>query len=209
MPDDVTSDGVTSALRTAGGGGSRSAFSQNYLIRSITAGGTDLLKETLKVSRNSPVAVEIRVARRSDTGTGKILGRVLDGVTNAPPQADRVVLCCFVSGPAERISTPLRSDGTFEFDGVPSGAYTAELRGSKNLVVANPSIDVTAAGASGLKLFSASQVIAIDVTLKLDTGERLPYKPDSSIVFTGTAGTFRIAAIMCCRKPFSRFRSCQ
>ena len=37
-------------------------------------------------------------------------------------------------------------------------------------------------------------MIAIDVTLKLDTGERLPYKPDTSIVFTGTSGAFRIAA---------------
>jgi anti-sigma factor RsiW len=169
-------------------------FSQNYLIRSMTAGGIDLLKESLKLSGSSPVAMEIRVARRNNNGAGKVLGRVLDGVTNAPSQADRVVLCCFESGAAERISTPLRSDGTFEFDGVPSGSYTAELRGSENLVIVNPAFNATAAGVSGLKLFSASQVVDVDVSLTLDTGERLPYKPDTSIVFTATTGAFRVAA---------------
>jgi hypothetical protein len=39
-----------------------------------------------------------------------------------------------------------------------------------------------------------SQALATDVTLRLDTGGRLPYWPDTSIVFTGTAGTFRVAA---------------
>lgn len=41
---------------------------------------------------------------------------------------------------------------------------------------------------------SPSQVVVIDVTLRLDTGERLPYKPDTSIVFTGTAGAPPVAA---------------
>jgi hypothetical protein len=169
-------------------------FSQDYLVRSIASGSTDLLKEDLKVSGTSPVSVEIWVARKSNTGAGKVIGQVLDGVTNAPSQADRVVLCCFAPGPAERISTPLRSDGSFEFDGVPSGSYTAELRGSRNLAIVNPIFNVTAAGVSGLKLISASQVVVVDVTLRLDTGGRLPYRPDTSIVFTGTTGAIRVAA---------------
>ena len=167
-------------------------FSQNYLVRSITAGDTDLLKENLKVSGNSPVSVEIRVARRKDSGTGKVLGQVLDYATNAP--SDRVVLCCFASGPAERLFTPLRSDGSFEFDGVPPGSYTAELRGSRNLTIVNPAFNVGSDGVSGLKLISVPQVVAVDVTLQLDTGDRLPYWPDTSIVFTGATGTFRVAA---------------
>jgi hypothetical protein len=169
-------------------------FSQNYLVRSITAGGTDLLKENLKVSGNSPVSVEIRVARRNDSGTGKVLGQVLDNVTNAPSQADRVVLCCFASGPAERLFTPLRSDGSFEFDGVPPGSYAAELRGSRNVIIVNPTFNVGSDGVSGLKLISAPQVVAVDVTLQLDTGDRLPYWPETSIVFTGATGTLRVAA---------------
>jgi hypothetical protein len=169
-------------------------FSQNYLVRSIASGGTDLLKEDLKISGDSPVSVEIWVSRRNDTGTGKVIGRVLDGVTNAPSQADRVVLCCFASGPAERLSTPLRSDGSFEFDEVPSGSYTAELHGGRNLAIVNPAFNVTAAGVSGLKLISTPQVVAVDVTLRLDTGGRLPYRPDTSIVFTGTTGAIRVAA---------------
>jgi len=60
--------------------------------------------------------------------------------------------------------------------------------------VANPNIDVPAAGISGLKLLSASQMVAVDVTVRLDTGGRLPYKPDTSIVFTGSQGTIRVAA---------------
>jgi hypothetical protein len=88
-------------------------FSQNYLVRSVTAGGADLLKENLEVNGNSPVSVEIRVARRNDSGAGKVLGQVLD---------------------------------------------------------------------------------TVDVTLRLDTGDRLPYWPDTSIVFTGTTGAFRVAA---------------
>jgi len=169
-------------------------FSQDFVIRSISAGAADLLKENLTVSGDSPIAVEIRVAGRSDIGTGRILGTVVDGVTNAPSQADRVVLCCFASEPAERVSTPVRPDGTFEFIGVPSGQYTAELRGTTNLVVANPALNVTSAGVSGVELFTASQLVTIDVNLRLDTGDRLPYKPDTSIVFTGTNETFRVVA---------------
>jgi hypothetical protein len=38
------------------------------------------------------------------------------------------------------------------------------------------------------------QAVDTDVTLRLDTGGRLPYWPDTSIVFTGTTGAFRVAA---------------
>jgi hypothetical protein len=88
----------------------------------------------------------------------------------------------------------LRSDGTFEFVGVAPGSYTAELRGSRNITIVNPAFNVGSVGVFGLKLISVPQVVAVDVTLQLDTGDRLPYWPDTSIVFTGTAGTFRVAA---------------
>jgi hypothetical protein len=101
-------------------------FSQNYLIQSMTAGGVDLLTDNLKLSGDSPVSVQIWVARRSGNGGGKVPGRALDVVTNDPSQ-------------------------------VP-------------------------------------QAVAIDVTLRLDTGGRLPYWPDTSIVFTGTNGAPRVAA---------------
>jgi len=169
-------------------------FSQNYLVRSITSGGTDLLKEDLNVSRDSPAFVEIRVAPRNDSGTGRVVGQVLDSVTNAPSQVDRVVLCCFASGPAERIFAALQSDGSFEFDEVPPGSYTAEFGGRRKLTIINPNFNVGLTGVSGLKLISVPHVVAVDVTLQLDTGNRLPYWPETSIVFTGTTGTFRVAA---------------
>jgi hypothetical protein len=101
-------------------------FSQNYRIQSMTAGGVDLLKDNLKLSGDSPVSVQIWVARRSGNVGGKVPGRVLDVVTNAPSH--------------------------------------------------DP------------------QALTIDVTLRLDTGGRLPYWPDTSIVFSATTGAPQVAA---------------
>jgi anti-sigma factor RsiW len=169
-------------------------FSADYVIRSFTSGKTDLLKDSLNVRADYPAMVELRVMRKQDDGTGQISGTVLDGATNIPAQTERVLLCCFASGPAERISTSIRPDGTFVFNGIPAGHFMAELAGEKSLLLANPAVDVTSAGLSGLILFSASALVPIDVTVKLDTGERLPYKPDTSIVFTRDAGSFQVAA---------------
>jgi hypothetical protein len=138
--------------------------------------------------------MEILVSRKNDLTSGRVLGRVLDIETNAPAQADRVVLCCFTSGPVERITTPLHSDGTFEFDGVPTGSYTAELRGSREPAIVNPNVKVDATGVSDMNLISATRVVPVDITLRLDTGERLPYKPDTSIAFIDKTRAFRVAA---------------
>jgi hypothetical protein len=169
-------------------------FSQNYFVRSMTSGGTDLLNNEIEVSGSAPVSMEILVSRKNDLTAGRVIGRVLDSETNSPPQADRVVLCCFTSGPVERITTPLRSDGTFEFDGVPAGSYTAELRGSREPEIVNPNVSVVGSGVSELNLISASRVVPVDITLRLDTGERLPYKPDTSIAFIDKTREFRVAA---------------
>jgi hypothetical protein len=191
-------DGNGRFVRTISAGEYRfgiTEFSQNYLVRSMTSGGTDLMKEELKVTGSSRISVEVLVSRKNNATTGKVIGRVLDIKTNGPSQADRVVLCCFGSGPVERITTPLRPDGTFEFDGVPSGSYTAGLRGSRDLVIVNPAVSVSGAGVLGLNLISAPEVVPVDVTLRLDTGERLPYMPDTSIVFTETTRAFRVTAL--------------
>jgi len=41
---------------------------------------------------------------------------------------------------------------------------------------------------------SDTQLVTVDVTVRDETGDRLPYKPDISIVFNGTDGEFRVAA---------------
>jgi len=169
-------------------------LSEEYVVRSMTSGTADLMKDTLKVRGDAPVSVEIRLVRRTETGVAMIRGKVLDGLSNAPPPAGRLALCCFAFGPAERISTVIHPDGTFAFSTVPPGHYTAELPGKTSLVVSNPGIDVTNAGVEGLKLFSAPGMVPISVTVALDTHERLPYMPDASIVFSGASGNFRVAA---------------
>ena len=169
-------------------------FSGDYIIRSVTADGIDLRTDSLTLNGDMPISVEIRVARRVDTGDGRVLGTVIEAVTNAASSADRIVLCCFASGGAERISTHVQPDGTFAFHGIPSGRYTAELRGGNSLDVANPVVEVAPGGVSALKLYASPAMATVEVTVSLDTGDRLPYKPDTSIVFTGSSGAFRVAA---------------
>jgi hypothetical protein len=130
-----------------------------YVIKSITSGTQDLLKETLKVTPTSSLNVAVRVARRSGASGNetKVSGSVIDSVTRLPVSAERVTLCCLTSGPAERFSTPLRSDGSFEFAGVPPGRYTLGLLskdGQAALSVTNPNVDVTNAPVSGLTVLS-------------------------------------------------------
>jgi hypothetical protein len=196
-PITITIDANGRFVRTITAGEYRfriAEFPGSYLIQSMTAGGVDLLNAPLQLSGSSTTAVEIWVARKTDKDGGKVIGRVLDSATNAPSQADGVVLCCFPSGPAERISTPLHSDGSFEFDGIPSGSYTAELRASRKLTMVNPEFNVAAAGVTNLKFISVPELVVIDVTLRLDNGGRLPYWPDTSIVFVGTTGPVRVVA---------------
>jgi hypothetical protein len=137
-----------------------------YVIKSITSGAQDLLKETLKVTSTSSVNIEVRVARRSGASGNevRVSGSVIDVITGLPVSAERVTLCCLDSGPTERFSTPLRSGGSFEFAGVPPGRYTLGLQ-SKNgqaaLSVTNPNVDVTNGPVSGLTVRSTPAPVPV------------------------------------------------
>jgi hypothetical protein len=94
--------------------------------------------------------------------------------------------------------------GLFELNDVPSGTYTLEARLADGEFVTRDVI-VAEKPVSGVQLMfrnvmesvkdaSVSPLVPVAVTVRLDTGDRLPYKPDTSIVFTGVTGKTRVAA---------------
>jgi hypothetical protein len=99
-----------------------------YAIQSMRSGTVDLLKETLKITGAEAVSVDIRVARRVEPAAVNVSGVMLDNISGKPPAAERVTLCCRETGPAERLSTRLQADGSFEFQGVPPGKHTVGLQ---------------------------------------------------------------------------------
>ena len=102
-----------------------------YEIRSITAGSTDLLKETLKLDGSKSVFVDVRLARAQSVASAggiKVTGIVLNAVTKMAIVPTRIVLCCQTSGAVEAYSATVGSDGSFEFSDVTPGSYFADLK---------------------------------------------------------------------------------
>jgi hypothetical protein len=126
---------------------------EEYEIRSITGGATDLLKETLKPDADKSIIVEVRVARRGGSSlpnTARVVGSVRDSASRSPANASRVRLCCLDSGPVEALSAPVQADGSFEFLDVPPGRYTPELK--------------VTAGQAALRVFQATVQAGPDAT---------------------------------------------
>lgn len=174
-----------------------------YTITSITSGTQDLLKETLKMPSGESRNIEIRVARRAGPAPFGVTvsGRVVDGVSGLPAQAERVTLCCISPGPAERFSTPLRADGSFEFAGVPRGRYTVDLQTRSGL----PRLFVVEAGdsrivvpanepLSGLTVVSTPRFGLLVATVVFENVAPLPANNLMSVVFTSSTGRVRVAA---------------
>lgn len=158
-----------------------------YQIKSVSSGKADLMKEPFQFDINQPMDdVVVRVAEIS-YAEGKVIGKVVDAVTGKPSSAERVQLCCLNTGPVERRSTALRSDGSFEFSGVPAGRYTAELKGKTAIGIANPTVDVGSAGNPGLTLVSASQFVTVAMSISVD-GNITP-RPDLAVSMTLTSAT--------------------
>src|SRR6185369_5256586 len=73
-----------------------------YVIKSVTFGTHDLLKETLKLTSTDSSTIEVRVAQRTgplNTSDVKVSGSVRDSFTSLPTVAARATLCCLDSGP--------------------------------------------------------------------------------------------------------------
>ena len=171
---------------------------EEYSVRSITAGGVDLLREMVTINGTDPLDVEVRVGRRtasSDPSLVSVKGQVLDAVTGTPPPAARITLCCRESGPAQEFSAPLKSDGTFEFAAVPTGHYAVGLKpkpGMANLFVATDGIDVANSGVSGLEFVSTTQFGPLAATIVFEGGNPLPRESAASVVFSGLGGRVRL-----------------
>jgi hypothetical protein len=148
-----------------------------YVVRSMPIGSVDLSKDTLHVNGDVSETIQIRVAKGMFPGAG-IQGKALDAISGNPPAADRVELCCFTTGPFERLTTPLLREGNFEFPQVPPGKYTARLLRDSPLTavgILNPTIEVGDKDKSGVVLVSATQQMAfVTAAVTLEVGSTLP-----------------------------------
>jgi hypothetical protein len=170
-----------------------------YVVKSMTAGTQDLLKERLKLTSTSSTNIEIRVAARTGPSANevKVSGSVIDGITGLPAAAERVTLCCLNSGPTERFSTPLRADGSFEFAGVPRGRYKVELQsraGQPRLPVINSDVEVASEPLSGLTVLSTPQFGQLIATIAYESGNPFPPNTSPIVVFTAATGRVRVTA---------------
>jgi hypothetical protein len=168
---------------------------EEYEIKSVKSGTMDLIKEPLKISGKELVDVEIRVARRARvSGAGRVSGTVRDGISGTP-LSGRITLCCAYSGIAEEFSTPLGTDGSFEFSALPVGKYAAHLpmpAGETWIYVVGPEIEVASQGRRDVTLFTAAQFGQITATIRSD--DPLPENVLPSIVFVNPVSGMRVIA---------------
>ncbi|HLQ77992.1 MAG TPA: hypothetical protein VK210_11590, partial [Terriglobia bacterium] len=150
----------------------------DYVIRSITAGTADLLKETIKVDAITAVNVDVRMARKTDASSpnggstaGRVLGKLID-FDGGKSSAESVQICCTSSGPVKQFSSRVRPDGSFEVSGIPAGSYTAEVMGPVPVFVVNPNVDVGPQGAT-LRLMTAEQLIPLLVRIQTENPDLL------------------------------------
>lgn len=172
-----------------------------YIIKSVTSGTRDLLKETLEVTPTETANIDVRVAARtgpSGTNDVKVSGKVLDSITGLPALAERVTLCCLDSALWKRFSTPLRSDGSFEFAGVPRGhRYDLGLQtgaSQPRLFPVDSRVEVADSPVSGLSFLSTPQLVEVAATIVLENGSPLPLAVPATVVFTGALGRVRVIA---------------
>jgi hypothetical protein len=124
-------------------------------------------------------------------------GKALDAVTGAPVAAELVTICCRDAGVAERFSTPLSSDGSFEFKSIPPGHYDVGLQvasGRPNLFVVDSRVDVGNGGVSGLEILSAQRFISVMAFIANEAGGHLDAGSSASVVFVGTLPSNRVTA---------------
>jgi hypothetical protein len=95
----------------------------------MTYGNIDLLRSTLVPDPTNTEGIRILLVPESPGNLHKVRGQV-DGLPSiAIGPNTKVVL--YGSGFAQRVAeTPLKSDGTFEFPGVPSDSYVATVAGA-------------------------------------------------------------------------------
>ena len=172
---------------------------EGYTIRSVTSGEKNLLRESLKVGDAGAVNVEIRVAKKAGAEPGEVRfsGKALDAVTGVPAAAELVTICCRESGISQRFSTPLHSDGSFEFASIPPGHYNVGLQvasGRPNLYVVDSKVDVGRSGVVGVDILSTQRFVPVIAITTNEAGGRLDAGSSASVVFVGTTPRNRVVA---------------
>jgi protocatechuate 3,4-dioxygenase beta subunit len=171
-----------------------------YAISSFSAGGVDLLKEKLNVTGTESIQVDIRVVPRTAgprSAGVSVSGTVLDSLSGTPAVAERMELCCEEGAFPQKLSTPLRSDGTFTFATIPPGHYSLGLKarpGQPDLHLVQSGVDVGDQDLSGLDFVSTPQLGLLGATVVAEGGTVLPENFPASVVFTGTGGRARVVA---------------
>jgi hypothetical protein len=107
-----------------------SGLPNGYTIKSVVAGGTDLLKQPLKVEKGGPPSITITLLPAEGKPGVSVRGRVVNATTRAgsngqPSPAASVVLSS-PSTPAfsEPFTAALDATGAFDFPWVLPGSYT-------------------------------------------------------------------------------------
>ena len=165
------------------------SLSDEFVVRSITAGATDLTNNPLRVDDKNPINILVRVAKSA--GGKTIRGRVLDALTHTKPEAESIELCCLRSGPADRMSATLQPDGAFEFAGVPPGRYAFQLKSSGDRgtsEILNGNIEVAAQEVAALSLVSSSRSEVVTATVQIEDGSILPASSSIAIRLAALPG---------------------
>lgn len=102
-----------------------SGIPSGYYLKSMGAGGTDLISNPLNLSRTS-ASPEILVTLGVSTPPPwvKLSGRV----TGMRPSTSLGALNVYLNGPIESVNAAVAPDGSFEFPRILPGNYTASLR---------------------------------------------------------------------------------
>jgi hypothetical protein len=101
----------------------------NYSVVSMTYGNTDLLRSPLIPDPANTEGIKILLAPASPAALHRVRGQV-DGLPSIAigPNTKTVI---YGAGIGQRVAdTPVKSDGTFEFPGVPSDSYYATVVGT-------------------------------------------------------------------------------
>jgi len=170
------------------------ALPVDYSIHSITVAGTELVKDSIKVTEAAPVNIEVRLAKRTNSMGIKVRGRVLDAATGKPAAAQRVFLCCQDSGSVFRLSTKVQEDGSFEFTGVTRGRYTPQLQGNTTLGLLDDAIAVGDEDLSDVTLLAAAEFVQLSLRVASDDGN-LAAAAGLTITLTGTSELVKIVAV--------------
>jgi len=103
-----------------------------FYVKSMTYGGTDVLRQTLRIDGASRGPINVTLARfdpKSIAGP-KVGGRIRMPPAAGTPRPTIVALSALDNG-GRTFETPIKADASFEFSSIPPGTYDARLIGEQ------------------------------------------------------------------------------